>query len=74
MLGSRPALVVANICSITYSTDGSQEQDIVDAHSSPATRLPQIRAEPGVRASTVLAALGIVYGDLGTSPLYTSHS
>jgi KUP system potassium uptake protein len=71
MLGSRPALVVANICSITYSTDGSQEQDIVDAHSSPATRLPQIRAEPGVRASTVLAALGIVYGDLGTSPLYT---
>jgi KUP system potassium uptake protein len=27
--------------------------------------------EPGISATTLLAALGIVYGDLGTSPLYT---
>src|ERR1700733_13779926 len=32
---------------------------------------PTPLSEPRVGISTVLAALGIVYGDLGTSPLYT---
>lgn len=42
--------------------------------SSAAAPAPLAQApitEPRVGVSTVLAALGIVYGDLGTSPLYT---
>ena len=35
----------------------------------PAAQTPIV--EPSVGVSTTLAALGIVYGDLGTSPLYT---
>jgi len=44
---------------------------------SPAPVAPQIddeagpQAEPRTTVTTALAALGIVYGDLGTSPLYT---
>lgn len=32
---------------------------------------PQVRSEPSLSRSSILLALGIVYGDLGTSPLYT---
>jgi KUP system potassium uptake protein len=32
---------------------------------------PSHQAEPGKRAALALAALGVVFGDLGTSPLYT---
>ncbi len=44
---------------------------------SPAPVAPQLddeagsQAEPRTTVTTALAALGIVYGDLGTSPLYT---
>jgi KUP system potassium uptake protein len=31
------------------------------------------QGEPGRRASMALAALGVVFGDIGTSPLYTLH-
>jgi KUP system potassium uptake protein len=41
------------------------------AHVSPtATSIPPHTARPGLAAMT-LAALGVVYGDIGTSPLYT---
>ncbi len=35
----------------------------------PATTT--IASEPGMRQSLAIAALGVVYGDIGTSPLYT---
>jgi KUP system potassium uptake protein len=40
--------------------------------SAPPTEEPRTRAEPqGARLATLsLAALGVVYGDIGTSPLY----
>jgi KUP system potassium uptake protein len=47
----------------------------VTAPSPPPTGAPDSPApaqgEPRAGAATLLAALGIVYGDLGTSPLYT---
>lgn len=50
-------------------SDTAQAQEGEDTDNSPATR------STGPVASTtptlMLAALGIVYGDLGTSPLYT---
>ena len=35
------------------------------------TGRPHGRTEPSQSRATILLALGIVYGDLGTSPLYT---
>src|SRR5580700_950087 len=32
---------------------------------------PTAAAEPSVRQNLAVAALGVVYGDIGTSPLYT---
>ena len=39
------------------------------AETSPAAALPEHHA-PRLPAGAALAALGIVYGDIGTSPLY----
>src|SRR5215467_7794628 len=42
------------------------------SHDNPAEARPQ--ASPGrevVRLATVVAALGVVFGDIGTSPIYT---
>jgi len=44
------------------------------ASGTPAEECPPSRAHPGARQTSVallgLAALGVVYGDIGTSPLY----
>ena len=40
------------------------------ALATPATAPPSAAAHPGL-AGLTLAALGVVYGDIGTSPLYT---
>jgi len=40
-------------------------------HSAAATSGQHLPIVPKLRASLVLAALGVVFGDIGTSPLYT---
>src|SRR5215469_3260080 len=37
----------------------------------PDTAAVQSEARPGISQSLAVAALGVVYGDIGTSPLYT---
>jgi KUP system potassium uptake protein len=57
---------------------GHQQEHFVDASAVPATPSPAVnehqhkQKKPLTRlAPLALAALGIIYGDLGTSPLYT---
>ena len=39
--------------------------------SQPATPFPTIRAADTVRLALIVGALGVVFGDIGTSPIYT---
>jgi len=49
-------------------SDTAQAQEGEDTDNSPATR--STGPVPSTTPTLMLAALGIVYGDLGTSPLY----
>ena len=46
--------------------DGSTDPE-TDVH----TRASSDRTVGGARASLIIGALGVVFGDIGTSPLYT---
>jgi len=43
----------------------------VQTDSQPATPFPTIRAADTVRLALIVGALGVVFGDIGTSPIYT---
>jgi KUP system potassium uptake protein len=43
----------------------------MDSKVASGSKVPAATAEPPAKLTAALAALGIVYGDLGTSPLYT---
>src|ERR1700709_1717685 len=45
--------------------------DVMPQAASPPHAASDARTEARTTVTTALAALGIVYGDLGTSPLYT---
>src|SRR5258706_7475126 len=43
---------------------------IVQCGSSVRAQMEKAAVQPSTRAALTLAALGVVYGDIGTSPLY----
>lgn len=45
-------------------------EDFVGKGRSGGTELPKRNTDPPLRAALALGALGIVFGDIGTSPLY----